>query len=412
MLLYFKACNIQVTLLGYNLPDNLPNDSLVSDMHMYKPSYLNNSFYGWIDNDFIKLFQDLIDKNDYDFINIHYIQLAEIAKYVKVPDKCKLIYTMHDANFIQQYYTGSKTSVGMNFEEESNILSLFDAVTCISYDEKLLFEHILPDVKFYFLPPLISPKLLPDDGKDIDVLFLAYDNPYNREGLIWFIDHVLPLIDIKINITICGAICEGIKNELPDYYKKIHQSDITMINFCEDLDELFKQTKLSICPLFKGTGMKIKTIDSMARGIPVVSTPFGVDGFPDKFENGCLVADKPEQFAKNIVSLLTDSDFYSKTKMKMIEYIGKYFPIEKAKNTLDDVLFDSFNKSIKKITKQQDTMLAVNSKETQMLVMAFKRKYHFYKVLQFLTLGIVKIFQKRKEKYRKRYKEIAKMIRM
>ena len=94
---------------------------------------------------------------------------------------------------------------------------------------------------------------------------------------------------------------------------------------------------MSICPLLGGTGMKIKTIDSMARGIPVVSTSYGVDGFPDKLENGCLVADTPEEFSAHIDRMLSDDAFYANQRKKMIAYFDAHLSRDVVAPVLDDI---------------------------------------------------------------------------
>ena len=83
--------------------------------------------------------------------------------------------------------------------------------------------------------------------------------------------------------------------------------------------------------------MKIKTIDSMARGIPVVSTSYGVDGFPDKLENGCLVADRPEDFAAHIDHMLADKVFYDRQCKKTRDYFDAHLCSKVVSPVLDDM---------------------------------------------------------------------------
>ena len=63
--------------------------------------------------------------------------------------------------------------------------------------------------------------------------------------------------------------------------------------------------------MLTGTGVKVKVVEALAHGLPVVCTTRGVDGLPNKTLNGCLVTDDAAQFAQNIVDLLTDASFYN-----------------------------------------------------------------------------------------------------
>jgi len=53
-------------------------------------------------------------------------------------------------------------------------------------------------------------------------------------------------------------------------------------------------------------------VEALAYGLPVVCTTRGVDGLPNKINNGCLVSDSPDGFAGNIMSLLQDPELYRK----------------------------------------------------------------------------------------------------
>lgn len=78
---------------------------------------------------------------------------------------------------------------------------------------------------------------------------------------------------------------------------------VTALGFIDDLDPYYAQAKCFIAPLLDGSGIKIKILNALARGIPVVTTPVGVEGFPAGFESCVRVAYTPQSFAEQVAQL-------------------------------------------------------------------------------------------------------------
>lgn len=321
-----------------NLIDNLYLCKCKRKRKIYKGSLINkNAHYDWFRWEDAKYFNKIINENNYDFINMHYIQCSELLNYgTKIPTKTKLIYTQQDSWFTQCFFRDR--NISKMFDEakfEFEAMKKFDVVTSISNDEKLFYEKFFNNQKFYFLPHFLKLNLLPNTTKDIDVLFLAHNNPYNLEAALWLAKNVVPQLPNDIKLTICGKVWEEI-DKLSEKEKSLF-INVTRINFAPNLNDLYARTKIAVVPMFGGTGMKIKTIDALSRGIPVIATPLGVDGFPDKNENGCIVTDNPNEFTKNVIELVYNEQFYNTTRDRCIDYFKKYLSLEANKKKLIEI---------------------------------------------------------------------------
>lgn len=315
--------------------DNKKYNNLIDNLYLYRvqDETMEKHHYSsttWVSDGFLDYFQQVISKNNYDYIYVHYVNFLDLIKFSEIDESTKVIFSMSDFNSLQEFYNKDTASdkfkdLGKNIQEEIELLQHCDEVLCISNDEKHFFSRFHHDKKFHFLPHFANAKKLPDKQKDIDCLFIAYSNFHNKNAVLWFIDNVYEHLNKDINITICGKICQMLKEQDPDYYQKIKDLKINTIDFAEDLDELYARTKFSISPMQSGTGLKIKTISSMAYGIPVVSTELGVDGFPDKTENGCLVSNDPQEFAEHINQLTKYEVFYNSVVKKTNYYFKKHF---------------------------------------------------------------------------------------
>ena len=80
--------------------------------------------------------------------------------------------------------------------------------------------------------------------------------------------------------------------------------------------------------------MKIKVVEAMSYGIPVVCTSRGVDGLPDKTRNGCLVADDAAAFAGHINRLVCDTVFYKQCQQQVKDYFSTTLDWSRHKDTL------------------------------------------------------------------------------
>ncbi len=356
----FKELDYTIDFLGYEnfTPDSsfqnfdeLNKDKLIENLYIYdfhKPIENGKNIFiekiknklerkknlrllqDWVPLGAKRLFDKITNENEYDVVILFYTYLANLLKD-KQDSKYKKVYFMEDSMFLQQY-TWDKDSIknislGKLMDEEIERLNYFDEYFCISYDEKLLYEKLTGKI-MSFLPHLSDRKIKeakvqkPLNERKWDVFFIGFNNPFNVEGLNWFLEEVYPYLDKNLKILLVGSATQNIK---------ISYSNIDIIQFAPDLDEIFENVKVSICPMFRGTGMKIKVVESMERGLPVVCNERGVDGLPDKMECGCLVTQEPKKFAEYINKLTKDTEFYKEISEKIVNYYIKVFDRERSK---------------------------------------------------------------------------------
>lgn len=285
-------------------------------------------------------FKRLVNSRSYRYICVHYVTYMDLIKYSDIKSDTKVIGIMHDIMSINCYfYSKSLTLFIKDIYEELSLLNYCDAITCISYEEQQFLFKFFPEKEFYYLPHFLhSPNISLDmNKKEIDCLFIGFGNLFNLNSIIWFVDKVYPLLKTKPSVTICGKICQMIKNEKNMHYVKMQNYGFQFIDFVENLTDLYSKVKISLVPMFSGTGLKIKTVTSMAYNVPIVGTLQAVDGFKDKTENGCLVSDDEHVFAEYIDRLLQDEIFYKKTLNKIQEYFNKHFSYERNAKKLNDI---------------------------------------------------------------------------
>lgn len=132
----------------------------------------------------------------------------------------------------------------------------------------------------------------------------------NTQGLLWFIEHVWPKLverhpDVEFHI-----VGKGPDQRLQEAAS--HWEGITLTGFVADLQEIYRDSRVSVAPLLFGSGMKVKVLDAMARGIPTVTTSVGAEGIEVESGTHLLVADDPDAMVEQIDKLLTDRDLWDR----------------------------------------------------------------------------------------------------
>ena len=140
----------------------------------------------------------------------------------------------------------------------------------------------------------------------INLAFVAsFDMPQNAHGARFFIEDIFPKLkdspfNFKLNLV-------G-RNPLPDLKElALHDRDILLTGFVNDVRPYIDQADIYVVPLMHGSGVRIKIMEAMAMGKPIVSTSKGVEGliFMTK---GVIITDDSTAFANEIINLAGNSD--------------------------------------------------------------------------------------------------------
>ena len=242
-------------------------------------------------------FKKIISENNYDYIIISYGYWHKLIDKIDKKN-AKLIIDTHDF-LTSQFQNNKKFNLGRYFETEIKILNKFDEIFVISIDEKFTLSQFIKKPIHIIAHGLPAKNII--KNKEIDVIYVASDNEHNVAAAKWFFEKVYPLLTKNIKITVVGKITKYIN----DY------ENVTKIGFINDLDDAYATSKIAICPMLSGTGLKIKVAEALSFGLPIVCNERGIDGLLNKTKNGCLVTNNEIEFANNITKLLENSDYYS-----------------------------------------------------------------------------------------------------
>ena len=91
----------------------------------------------------------------------------------------------------------------------------------------------------------------------------------NAEGLKWFADAVVPLLPPSVGIRVAGRGAAYLAGRYPN---------LAVMGYVPDANLFMAEARVIAVPSTAGGGVQIKTLDSIALGLPVVATPFALRG--------------------------------------------------------------------------------------------------------------------------------------
>lgn len=109
----------------------------------------------------------------------------------------------------------------------------------------------------------------------------------------------------------------------PNYLKTLaHQhKNIVLTGRVDDIRPYVAKSKVFVVPLISGSGTRLKILDAMAMGIPVVSTSLGAEGLNSRSGEHILIADTPEAFSSAVLQLLTDDTLAENIRKNAFQFI-------------------------------------------------------------------------------------------
>lgn len=132
----------------------------------------------------------------------------------------------------------------------------------------------------------------------------------NIDGLIWFIENGWEKLKKKIPLVKFYIIGKNPPEKLKNLVKKY--SDIILTGFVENLEDYYKKCRVFVAPLRYGSGIKIKNINAMYRGIPLVTTSIGAEGIEGKDGIHFMIGDTINSLIDKILILMNNKDLWEK----------------------------------------------------------------------------------------------------
>ncbi len=194
---------------------------------------------------------------------------------------------------------------------ENRLLSDFTYLYAISENEAevLVWRYSLSTDKVRLILPIPADKPcgLLSRREDMPFIISYYGDltlPNNYNGLRWFCNTVLPeLSGYSVELHVAGKGSEQFS-----VYDRVRA-----FGFVDNIDAFVCSAQIVVAPIFSGAGLKIKVLDAIGYGKPMITTPKGAEGFPLWLKNQLHIASSTEEFVQLLSSMIVSYHDFAKT---------------------------------------------------------------------------------------------------
>lgn len=155
----------------------------------------------------------------------------------------------------------------------------------------------------------------------------------NEQGVMWFLKKVWPLVlsvEPNVKFHLAG---KGLSKTDPRFF----QTGIVNHGEVDNAEVFMQKYGIMMVPIQAGSGIRIKSLEAMALGVPVVSTSIGAQGLSVDKGTQMIIADDPDDFANGIVQLLLNPAASQAMTQQARAYVEEHHNLKR--NTSELLLF-------------------------------------------------------------------------
>lgn len=188
-----------------------------------------------------------------------------------------------------------------------------DLVLTVSEEDKAELQRQDPSLANVEALPIgidtetFSPVDRSPGSKNILFLGTMYWPP-NVDCVHYFCREIMPIV--RKSVPDCTFTIAG-QRPVKSVVALSSDPAVRVTGYVDDVREVAKDCGVFVVPLQAGSGVRVKILNAMSMGLPVVSTTVGAEGIDGVGGEDLLIADAPDDFAQAVVRVLTDPDLAS-----------------------------------------------------------------------------------------------------
>lgn len=261
--------------------------------------------------------RQLIASEDFDIVQIETERMALYMEAIPQDARCKKTLMLYDVAFEQskrifhfQRQLTSKVRTFLHSQAlrrwEPRYLERFDRCITVSQVDRRLLRSVNPRLQVDVVPNGVDTRAyqpLPQGSTRPSLLFIGnMSYPPCIDAAFYLCREIFPRIREMVSdveMWIVGA-------DPPPEVMQLGGNGVYVTGRVDDVVPYYKRSTVCVVPLRAGGGTRLKILEAMALGRPVVSTTMGCEGLDVVDGQDLLMADSPGEFAEKTVQLFTD----------------------------------------------------------------------------------------------------------
>ncbi|HYF10444.1 MAG TPA: glycosyltransferase family 4 protein [Candidatus Paceibacterota bacterium] len=186
------------------------------------------------------------------------------------------------------------------------------------------------------LPRLLRSGHTISDARPLHVFFLGstYNVYHNSRGLLFLLREVIPLVERlapgEFRFHILGS-------KVPEKFKGYFPPSAAHEGYVPDLGAFLAGMDIAVIPSLMGAGMQQKIFEPLAQGIPTVTSPRGLSGYPFEHGTHLLLAESAQDYADRLLEM-RDSALRARLSREASLRSAKIFSAEKVEGAVKEAL--------------------------------------------------------------------------
>lgn len=273
----------------------------------------------------------LQERERFDLCIVNYYFMTRLFLDVSFPSTA--VYT-HDCFAYKNQVVGEKL-LHITAHGEAVAMQRCDAVLAIQSEEADYFRIIAPRRRVYTVFSHYDYHPQQPCGNH-DLLFLSGSNPFNVNGLNWFLKDILPAVRKRFpeaRLKVGGAIC-GKRDVL------VATEGVDYLGFVDDMASFYASADVAVNPVYQGTGLKIKTFEAVSYDKVTIVHPHSTKGIFKPQDAPVIVAEDASQWVAALERIWSGADAVLECKRRNAAYMAEMnsFIDGEYKRLLDDAV--------------------------------------------------------------------------
>ncbi len=276
------------------------------------------------------------------FLDAVLLSRPEVAKallaFVKAGTAAPVVYYGHDLHFARLHMqaevsplAGIRAQARDMMKLEKWIWRQVDKVLYPSREEVDLVKNLMPSADvhrinaFHLRPDRFRVRRSRESTRQLTLIFVSgFQHAPNEDAATWFVKEIFPFVQKRHPSCRLKLVGAGPTRQVKD----LASADVEVTGQVSEelLKKHYEQADLAVVPLRFGAGVKLKVLEAMALGVPLVTTDVGLQGLADAdFAHGF---NTPASFAARIGELLEDPQMATHLIECQYEYIERNYSLE------------------------------------------------------------------------------------
>ncbi len=191
---------------------------------------------------------------------------------------------------------------------EFNLYRCADRVLTLSREDRFTLLAYAPELRVSVVPPGVDLEYFtPPAARESteSILFTGqFHDEANRDAFEWFVTHAWPLLEARrphLKFHVLGPNASPAMVALAERHPGIE-----LHGRIDDIRPYLSRANVFVSPVRMGSGLRVKILEAMAAGLPVVTTSIAAEGIPVQSGVNAFMADDPKIMADSIDLLLDD----------------------------------------------------------------------------------------------------------